>query len=190
MVKHINKEQIQTFELIDITPSSENMEKFYDLVIPNLGYNFMTALHDIGDNSIDADCSKLTFILAVKDGQLVKVMIADDGSGMSKDVLIESFKPASITPHSISDLGKFGSGGTFGSYTIAKNKIVITKEKDGELFCMESGGNSPSANNAIQRIPNDDEQSIFDKYCGSQGTLIILDDLREFEEALENTNDL
>ena len=185
-----NLKKQQNVKLVDITPSSENMEKLYDLVIPNLGYTFMTALHDIGDNSIDASCSNLTFVLVIEREKLVKILIADDGSGMSTETLYESFKPASITPHDIGDLGKFGVGGTFGSHAIAKSKTVLTKVLDEELLCCESGTNSPSANQVIERIPSDYELSMFDKYCGESGTLIILEDIRDLESGLEDPDAL
>lgn len=74
------------------------------------GYSFVTSVADIVDNSIAANATKVAIDLVLEfDGNL-KLYIADNGDGMSKDELRNAMKYGSDKRENPKSLGKFGMG--------------------------------------------------------------------------------
>lgn len=75
----------------------------------DLGYDFVQAVADIVDNSIEASASHVSIDLDF-DGGNSWVRIADDGRGMKPDKLREALRFGADRDYDGDDLGKFGLG--------------------------------------------------------------------------------
>jgi len=92
-----------------------------------LGYDSVSAVCDLIDNSIDAGAKNMS--LTVKQiGKSHVIEIADDGCGMSKDGLKEALRLGSDVEKDVrSDLGKYGMGLVTASLSIAKTILVMSR---------------------------------------------------------------
>lgn len=93
----------------------------------SVGYTPETAIADIVDNSLSANASiiKIEF-----DWCKQKIIITDNGEGMSNQDLISSMSIGSSDPlnsRSIHDLGRFGMGMKTASFSLGKKLTVLTK---------------------------------------------------------------
>jgi len=96
-----------------------------------LGYGNYEAIADLVDNSIDAEAQKISIRVQQKSSQPY-LSIADNGSGMKKEVLDEAMRLGSLTSRDLnSDLGKFGMGLVTASLSIARRCHVLTRAGDG-----------------------------------------------------------
>jgi len=154
----------------------------------NTGYDSYTAVEDIIDNSIDAGARNVNVAINVVDKD-VRIIIADDGSGMTEQILDEALKLGSATQKDeMSDLGKYGMGLCTASISVAKNLEVITKQTNGEyLYSSQNLDEVVKADEFIKELrrANDDEVALFNEYVeGDQGTIVVLRDI----DRLTNTN--
>lgn len=99
----------------------------------NLGYSIEEAVADLIDNSITAEATDIVINLDWNDGHPI-FRLYDNGKGMSEDKLIESFKLGSLEQRNSKDLGRFGFGMKTASLSQARELIVISKKKGGEIF--------------------------------------------------------
>ena len=93
----------------------------------SVGYTEETAIADIIDNSISAGAKKIELYF---DWEKKNILIADDGEGMDKNMLLESMKIGSSDPNQErgeNDLGRFGMGMKTAAFSIAKKLIVFSK---------------------------------------------------------------
>ena len=77
-----------------------------------LGYNTATALADIIDNSISADANRID-LLFNWDGQKSRVIVWDNGNGMSAEEIDKAMRLGGRSPleqRDAKDLGRFGLG--------------------------------------------------------------------------------
>lgn len=98
------------------------------------GYDLPTALADIIDNSISAE-AKNVWIDMQWDGQASRVLIRDDGKGMTEDELRQAMKPGSLSPladRAANDLGRFGLGMKTASISQCRCLTVLSKTKASE----------------------------------------------------------
>lgn len=97
----------------------------------SIGYSLETAIADLIDNSISAQATRIK-IDSPFDGVNTKIMILDDGYGMSEETLVEAMRLGSTNPNEKrkeSDLGRFGLGLKTASFSQCKKLIVITKHR-------------------------------------------------------------
>ncbi|MEO6734399.1 MAG: ATP-binding protein [Ferruginibacter sp.] len=99
----------------------------------NLGYSIEEAVADLIDNSITAKATNIKFNLDWNEG-LPVFRLYDNGLGMSEEKLISSFKLGSLEQRNPKDLGRFGFGMKTASLSQARELIVISKKKGGEVF--------------------------------------------------------
>jgi len=95
------------------------------------GYDLPTALADIIDNSISAEAKNI-WIDMKWDGQGSRVLIRDDGKGMTEDELRQAMKPGSLSPladRAANDLGRFGLGMKTASISQCRCLTVLSKTK-------------------------------------------------------------
>lgn len=95
-----------------------------------LGYDSLSAICDLVDNSIDAGARHIDITLrAIGKSHMVEIL--DDGSGMSRDTLQEALRLGSEVDdrNAAVDLGKYGMGLVTASLSIAKTIFVQTREK-------------------------------------------------------------
>ena len=98
------------------------------------GYDLPTALADIIDNSISAEARNI-WIDMQWDGQDSRVLIRDDGKGMTEDQLRQAMKPGSLSPladRAANDLGRFGLGMKTASISQCRCLTVLTKTSSSE----------------------------------------------------------
>ena len=86
----------------------------------SVGYTPETAVADIVDNSLSAKASAVEISF---DWVNQRIIIADNGEGMSKQELLKSMSIGSSDPmdeRSIYDLGRFGMGMKTASFSLGK----------------------------------------------------------------------
>jgi hypothetical protein len=75
----------------------------------NLRYDYVKAVADIIDNSIQASATKVDVMMKF-DGEFSWVRIADNGKGMTSDELTEAMRLGTKRTYEKNELGKFGLG--------------------------------------------------------------------------------
>ena len=113
--------------------NSPNPAKLIE-ALRHLGYDNYIAISDLIDNCWDANAKNVR-VQTRSVGTGHEIIIADDGVGMSREVLAEAIKLGSMVEKDIAtDLGKFGMGLVTASLSIARQTIVLTKTESGELL--------------------------------------------------------
>lgn len=96
--------------------------------IRDVGYSLEIAAADVIDNSITAKAT-LIKVYTVADPELVFSFL-DNGIGMDSEQLVEAMRLASVDPERVrdgDDLGRFGLGLKFASFSQCKRLTVISK---------------------------------------------------------------
>lgn len=121
------------------------MQADYDLAGPGatelfeslraFGYDLPTALADIIDNSLTAEAQNI-WIDMLWAGRSSRIVIRDDGKGMSEKRLVDSMRPGSRSPvqeRDPVDLGRFGLGMKTASISQCRCLTVMTKTTDTQV---------------------------------------------------------
>ena len=93
------------------------------------GYDLPTAIADVIDNSITAKCRNVWIELRWAGGAS-RIIIRDDGDGMTEKRLVEAMRPGSQNPvddRAPNDLGRFGLGMKTASISQCRCLTVLTK---------------------------------------------------------------
>ena len=143
----------------------------------NTGYDSYAAIEDIIDNSIDAQARVIKINVENKDNNL-RVVIADNGIGMSEEVLDQALRLGSITERSeVSDLGKFGMGLCTASISMALKLEVITKEKNSPLYYSSQDLEEIQERNEFVKVLREASHADIAQVMGlisESGTVVIL----------------
>lgn len=149
------------------------------------GYSNDAAVADLVDNSIDADATRVRVFVEPENGRFApdstRVVVADDGRGMSLPVLSEGMKLGSEAAHDLSsDLGKYGMGLITAAISMGQRLIVLTKTSDGELLCAVHDLNIISDRNAFLvelRVADSVWTKLWMDYCVTHdhGTVVIIE---------------
>lgn len=99
----------------------------------NLGYSIEEAVADLIDNSVTAMATLITIELNWHNGNPI-FRLWDNGQGMGKEKLIKSFKLGSLEQRNPKDLGRFGFGMKTASLSQAKELVVISKQKNDQVY--------------------------------------------------------
>lgn len=94
----------------------------------SMGYTDETAIADIIDNSISSGASEIQIYF---DWEKRRIIIADNGNGMSSEELLKAMEIGSADPavmRASEDLGRFGMGMKTASFSIGKSLYVITRK--------------------------------------------------------------
>ena len=91
------------------------------------GYEFNTAVADIIDNSIAAEATRIELRISMDYRGRVRLAIADNGTGMDRDGLLNAMKYGSQRRASAASLGKFGLGLKTASTAFCRKLSVITR---------------------------------------------------------------
>lgn len=106
----------------------------------SMGYSFESAIADIIDNSISANCREVRIIFP-SDPSDCFVAICDDGDGMSRNELFEAMKYGSnlkTEERDIYDLGRFGLGLKSASLSQCRKLTVLSKKNNiSSSFCWD-----------------------------------------------------
>ena len=142
----------------------------------SVGYNEETAIADIVDNCISAQAHKINIQF---DWEKKRIVIADDGFGMSEKSLIENMRIGSSDPSKIrskDDLGRFGMGMKTAAFSLGKRLTVVTKSNFAVSNASWDLDQIPEIGwNLI--IRDESEISEFSSQMGEQGTIVIIEDL-------------
>lgn len=95
----------------------------------DMGYEFVTAVADVVDNSIEAK-SNVVRIDVVWDGENSYVVIADNGIGMSPAELREAMRFGAERDYDTEDLGKFGLGMKTASMSQCTRLTVASRQNE------------------------------------------------------------
>lgn len=149
------------------------------LSLRSVGYDNISALADLVDNSIDADAKNIWLeMLPNKDD--FRIVIADDGKGMDNDTLDQAMRLGSMTDRNKSnDLGWFGVGLITASISIARKLTVITKMNEQYLTAVHDIDRIIQSNHfeKDQHKSTDQEIALFNQYSHSAttGTVVLLE---------------
>jgi hypothetical protein len=119
-------------EYEDSTPNPEYLIKS----IAEQGYSFEAAIADLIDNSITAKANQVQ-ILIDSDKEPFKLFIADNGNGMSLEVLRQCIQFPSCSPDGSrvdNDLGRFGLGMKTASFSQTRKFTVLSRSKGSSSF--------------------------------------------------------
>ena len=98
----------------------------------SMGYSFESAIADIIDNSISAQCSFVQLYFPM-DPLHLEVCILDDGFGMDAEELCHAMRYGSTACENArtdSDLGRFGLGLKTASFSQCRKLTVVSKKSD------------------------------------------------------------
>ena len=117
-------EILEDIECVDPSPASviESLR--------SIGYSLETAIADLIDNSITANCTQID-IDSPFNGTDTKIFILDNGDGMTEECLVEAMRLGSTSPsvqRSKKDLGRFGLGLKTATFSQCKKLTVVTKK--------------------------------------------------------------
>jgi hypothetical protein len=115
------------FKAIRREPLPPNEEKAGD-IFSRLGYKTSEAISDLVDNSIDAKAKNVHIRFVRSNEGIHSVIIADDGSGMSKQSIQEAMRFGSDSKTTTQRLGKYGIGLKSASLSQAETVVVLSKQ--------------------------------------------------------------
>ncbi len=116
---------------LDNTP---NARKLLDS-LRYLGYDNLYAISDLVDNSLDAEAQHIHIATKRQATTDFIIQIADNGLGMTEDVLDQASRLGSETPRNTAiDLGRFGMGLVTASLSLGRRLTIITRPRKGELL--------------------------------------------------------
>lgn len=92
----------------------------------DIGYDFTAAVADLVDNSLAAGASRVEILIEFA-GTASRVFIADDGSGMTENGLVEAMRFGSRRTYGRNDLGRYGLGLKTASLSQCRRLTVVTR---------------------------------------------------------------
>jgi hypothetical protein len=107
---------------VAITPSAARLTES----LRDIGYDFPAAVADIVDNSIMAGAGRVDIQIEF-DGADSLVSIADDGSGMTANGLVEALRYGTRRTYTRGDLGRYGLGLKTASLSQCRSVTVVTR---------------------------------------------------------------
>lgn len=92
----------------------------------DIGYDFPSAVADLVDNSITAGATRVEIVVEY-DSANSRVMIADDGRGMTTNGVHEALRFGSRRGYGVGDLGRYGLGLKTASLSQARSVTVLSR---------------------------------------------------------------
>ena len=176
----MNNEKGAMYTNENMVPNEPNAAILIE-ALQNIGYNNVTAIADIIDNSIDAGATKIQ-ILIEQDKDNFRITIADNGKGMTREILDQALKLGSDTAHEgISGLGKYGMGLSTAGLALANKTTVLTRSAEENIIYKSiTDVNVIKKQNAFVKIlceANYAEKLYFENLINNEsGTIIILEE--------------
>lgn len=148
----------------------------------NLGYNNISAINDIIDNSLDADADEVVVRVIENNGR-IEIRIVDNGYGMDENTLDQALRLGSEVERDVNaELGKFGMGLSTASISISRRLEVLTKEEGSDkiLKSYQDLDDIKKTNQFVKYIgeANEEDQKLYRNYLGEvgHGTIIRMID--------------
>jgi hypothetical protein len=107
---------------LDVTPSARRLTGS----LRDIGYDFVSALADIVDNSVTAGASSVA-VEVVFEGAASHVVVSDDGVGMSVSGLTEALRFGTRRGYELGELGRYGLGLKTASISQCRRVTVATR---------------------------------------------------------------
>lgn len=148
-----------------------------------LGYDSVSAVCDLIDNSIDAGARQI-WVNVRQIGKSHLIEVIDTGKGMDKERLREALRLGSETPHESDDLGKYGMGLTTASLSIAKTIFVLTREKGEQGYEATFDVTTVERENKWVLDLRAAKTEMLDNEIGDYGTMVRLSNI----DRLDDTN--
>lgn len=164
----------QKIELLeeDFRPSAARLVES----LRDTGYSIEAAFADIVDNSIAANATKIAIELQYMFGE-VRVVITDNGIGMSEDELRNAMRYGSEKRTNPKSLGKFGMGLKTASTAFCRRLVVLTQKNETQIGRAWDIDRIINTDRWELETPNSDEY--YDDYralkdfSSTSGTMII-----------------
>lgn len=112
-----------SWNALDVTPSAKRLTSS----LRDIGYDFVSAIADIVDNSISANATRIDIELTFE-GEYSHIVIADNGTGMSPRDLTEALRFGSRREYGSDELGRYGLGLKTASLSQCKRVTVVTRK--------------------------------------------------------------
>ncbi|MFF5230680.1 ATP-binding protein [Dactylosporangium sp. NPDC000521] len=106
----------------DVSPSAARLTGS----LRDIGYDFTTAVADIVDNSVAAGATRVEVMIEY-DGSNSRVLIADDGCGMSARSLLEALRFGTRRSYTQGELGRYGLGLKTASLSQCRVLTVVSR---------------------------------------------------------------
>lgn len=163
--------------------------------VASIGYDIEVAICDLMDNSFDADAKNVYLHVEelLENGEptnlVAKYIIADDGTGMDEDALINAFKLGSDRDYKQGSLGKFGLGLKSAGLSLGDKIIMISKTDnlDTPLCAVLSLQDVEDAGEYQISIGKIEEEylNLWENYSVSinKGTVLIIDSVNDGQSA-------
>ncbi len=107
---------------IELTPSAGRLTNS----LRDIGYEFVTAVADLVDNSVSAGASTVDILIEFR-GSTSLVLIADDGEGMTQAGLDEAMRFGTRRSYTLNELGRYGLGLKTASISQCRRLTVISR---------------------------------------------------------------
>ncbi len=111
-----------TARATSLTPSAARLTTS----LRDVGYDFPAAVADLVDNSISAGARRVDIEIEFEGGDS-RVFVADDGSGMSANGVLEALRFGSRRSYDDRDLGRYGLGLKTASLSQARRLTVVSR---------------------------------------------------------------
>ncbi|UUT10417.1 ATP-binding protein [Pseudomonas zeae] len=177
-------------KIIETIPISPHAGKVTD-ALSRIGYTVEEAIADLIDNSIDASASSI-LVRFVHDGaEIRRIVIGDNGSGMSKDQLLSAMQFGSDRERAYDALGKFGMGLKTAALSQGRSLTVVSKQNLKVTSCrwtaksIASGWNCEILDSKGAKVWLDEIRHPFT--IDVSGTLVVIDGI---DHALSGTKGL
>lgn len=146
-----------------------------------IGYKLAEAIADIVDNSVDATASNVLIRFFCTDEAIQRIVIVDDGSGMSDERLLRAMQFGANIEHASTDLGKFGIGMKSASFSQCQCLSVVSMNA-GKVTGRRWTVESIRKGWRCERLHPDDACDVLanewgDVTIGKHGTAVIWDEL-------------
>lgn len=121
------REEIPTSGSVSLPPDPHALD--------GLGRNHRieTALADLVDNAIDAAASDVVIRFVQRGGRLRSLYVADNGHGISSELIDSAMTVGGRREYETGSLGKFGLGMKAASFSQARNLTVFSRSSRGEI---------------------------------------------------------
>lgn len=93
----------------------------------DIGYDLQSAVADLVDNSIAANATRI--VIRFAGGDDYRVLIGDDGDGMSADLVLEALRFGTRRTYDQGELGRYGLGLKTASLSQARRLTVVSRER-------------------------------------------------------------
>ena len=152
----------------------------------SIGYDVMTAIADILDNSISADANNIEINFSWNNGNSI-VTIEDNGHGMNDEELINAMRLGDKSPldkRDKNDLGRFSMGLKTASFSQCKKLTVFSKRKNKKI-CGKCWDLDHILESKRWNLKDMKENNLDLGTPQDQGTIVIWEKIDKFPEKEE-----